>query len=281
MTMQLSLIDAEQWRDIPGYEGHFQVSDHGRVMNCYNGMLVKQSLKGSKGYGYPGVSLTHNGTRKTFTTHRLVVLAFIGERPNGAEINHINGDKLDAHLANLEYVTHQQNMTHAADNNLMASGARHFKAVLTEQAVVEMRDLWNSGLVSLTEIAKRYNASKGVVWQALAQITWKKSVRPHDVALVPTYLRVKPNNPDIRRIHLDHRASKINRPALPMMPTLNELTTEQLAFVQQWQNQRLAMNEAAAEGKFTFADGCLTIMREIEQRLGFRPAPLVVEETAQ
>lgn len=262
---------SEQWRDIPGYEGHYQISDHGQVLNCHTGKLMKCSLKGRKGLQYPGVTLTKDCAPTTFTVHRLVALAFIGARPDGAEINHINGNKMDARVSNLEYVTHKANMAHAAENNLMASGARHFKASLTQDAVDECRRLWNEGQLSLAEIANRVGSSAGAVWHVLAQRTWTRSVRPTDKPLVITKAINPPTAPVSRKRRVE---SEPIEPAPPPMPSLNELTAEQLALVQQWQNQRLAMNEAAAEGKFTFADGCLTIMRDIELRLGFRPTPL-------
>lgn len=112
----------EIWKDIPGYEGLYQVSSHGRVMILKSPRkIMAQSLKGKPSKQYFGVTLTKNKKQKTFTVHRLVALAFIGEKPKGTEINHIDLNKLNNHLTNLEYVTHKRNMRHAVENNAWGS----------------------------------------------------------------------------------------------------------------------------------------------------------------
>jgi len=113
----------EVWQPIPGFDG-YEVSDHGSVRSLdrwieRNGKPAKlrgRTLRFRKHpQGYRGVSLSG---QKQSTVHALVLLAFEGPRPDGAWINHINGDKADNRLINLEYCTPKQNQEHAVHSGL-------------------------------------------------------------------------------------------------------------------------------------------------------------------
>lgn len=110
----------EVWKDVPGYEGRYQVSDFGRVKS-----LPKRRGRG-KGYlyaeaflapsihhhGYAQVHLRKNGKGKSIFVHRLVASAFISNSEGKEQINHINGDKTDNRLENLEWCTNGENQLH-------------------------------------------------------------------------------------------------------------------------------------------------------------------------
>lgn len=101
----------EQWKDIPGYEGKYQVSDQGRVYNIKRGTLISGWVNS---HGYQDVRISSIGNvRKKFKLHRLVMLAFEGECPIEKEVNHKNGIKTDNRLVNLEYCTQAENHFHA------------------------------------------------------------------------------------------------------------------------------------------------------------------------
>lgn len=106
----------EVWVDIPGYNGKYSVSDMGRVRSniAFNGRGKILDAPLRKKNGYRRVSIyDNNNDRKTVNVHRLVVLSFIGEIPDGMQINHINGVKTDNRAENLEIVTPSENMKHA------------------------------------------------------------------------------------------------------------------------------------------------------------------------
>jgi hypothetical protein len=104
----------EVWKDIPGYEGYYQVSDMGRVRSLERVIISttgqrvpvqERILKGTEHKsGYFIVGLAKNGI-KTRTIHSLVALAFVGERPERNDIHHKNGNKKDNRLNNLVYIS--------------------------------------------------------------------------------------------------------------------------------------------------------------------------------
>ncbi|AGS82245.1 HNH endonuclease [Mycobacterium phage Bobi] len=109
----------EIWLPVPGYEGHYEVSDLGRVRSLTrpvsNGRGGLRRVTGRvfarklNRYGYPCVCLRKNGLRKDFTVHCLVLAAFVGPRPKGMVARHLNADRSDARLSNLCYGTHSEN----------------------------------------------------------------------------------------------------------------------------------------------------------------------------
>ena len=103
----------EEWRDIKCYEGLYKVSNYGRVKSTKNNIILKNIV--SKGYFQ--VSL-HNKGRKNFKVHRLVGLIFIPNPKKLLEINHIDGNKLNNRIDNLEWCTRQENQIHAYETEL-------------------------------------------------------------------------------------------------------------------------------------------------------------------
>src|SRR5262245_17979400 len=100
----------ERWLPVVGYEGLYEVSDVGRVRGLTRGGLLKLRVS-TRGYWVCG--LTKLGQQTEFRVHRLVATAFIGP-PSGErrEINHIDGDKLNNAVANLEWCTRAENCAH-------------------------------------------------------------------------------------------------------------------------------------------------------------------------
>ena len=99
---------AEEWRSVPGYEGRYEVSNLGEVRSYATGRLrVVVAPVAKNGYRY--AFLTQDGKRVGRTVHQLVCLAFHGPRPDGMQVRHLDGNKLNNHLDNLLYGTPSEN----------------------------------------------------------------------------------------------------------------------------------------------------------------------------
>lgn len=123
----------ELWKDINGYEGYYQISSQGNVRSVdrfdgvhdRKGTVIKPNLKQN---GYLQVGLRKHNTRKWFGVHRLVAIHFIENPNNKPQVNHIDGNKQNNTIENLEWVTEKENQTHAAKRGLrdnMPKGERH------------------------------------------------------------------------------------------------------------------------------------------------------------
>lgn len=119
----------EEWRNIEGYNNLYQISSMGRVRSfAKNKCTILKNRVSDRGYYY----LTLNA--KSHKIHRLVALAFIENPENKPQVNHINSNKLDNNVTNLEWVTQCENAAHSVcyrrklgvyDNN-WPSGAIHY-----------------------------------------------------------------------------------------------------------------------------------------------------------
>lgn len=167
----------EIWKSVVGYEDLYEVSDLGRVRRtrAYNSSKKEPLKPVFDGKHYLRVSLSSANKARAFNIHRLVANAFIGIG-DGMVVNHINGDKLDNRLANLEVVSIQQNEAHKWD--VLKNGHSPNKKLSYEQ-VLAIRSAKASGL-SLSEIAKTFGTCKSNVSAIVRGQTWTdRSVAVH------------------------------------------------------------------------------------------------------
>ena len=112
-------MDEEIWCDVKGYEGLYVVSNWGRVKSLGNDKSRKEKiLRPQKdGGGYLFVYLCRNGEPKMYKVHRLVLMTFNPcENMKSLQVNHIDEDKTNNHLSNLEWVTPKDNQNHGTRN---------------------------------------------------------------------------------------------------------------------------------------------------------------------
>ena len=146
----------ETWKDIPGYEGLYKVSNTGKVksMNYRHSDVPRILATVDNGYGYYIVILYLNSVRKSASVHRLVWTAFNGPIPEGLQINHLNENKADNRLENLSLCTPKENTNYGTRNK--RAGEKHCKRI-------QMLDKNNNILKtfnSLKEAAQFLNKNK-------------------------------------------------------------------------------------------------------------------------
>lgn len=113
-------LENEEWRDVVGYEGYYMVSDLGRIKSSYIVSRVKDGIikMGSDKNGYCSFALWKNKSQITKKGHRVVAKAFLPNPENKPCVNHIDGNKRNNRITNLEWVTHKENSRHAVENGL-------------------------------------------------------------------------------------------------------------------------------------------------------------------
>ena len=161
----------EKW--VPSVHPDYKVSNYGRVMQWRKRLVLKQSTNKD---GYKCVRLAG----QTYRVHRLVAMAFIPNPENKPQVNHIDGNKQNNNLNNLEWVTNQENVQHAFKIGLEKAhyGEEHGMAKLTNEDVLTIRKLYAGGITdfnnkySQRELAKMYGVKQSTIWGILHRKNW-------------------------------------------------------------------------------------------------------------
>ena len=171
----------EVWKDVVGYEGLYQVSNLGNVKSfdmeyeiIRNGTRIRMTRKGRvlkpliRKHGYLGVQLHGKGGNKrgfrTFSIHRLVAEAFISNPKQCGEVNHIDEDKQNNRVENLEWVTHKENMnTEPLKKRFIEREPNHTRAILQLDNELNVINEFKSA----KEAERVTGISNKVIWYAL------------------------------------------------------------------------------------------------------------------
>ena len=165
-------------KDIKGFEGSYACTKDGKIWSHplewkrrTKGKFLKSWLIGN---GYESIMLydkPEHGSK--FLVHRLVALTYIPNPKNLTEVNHINGNRIDNRVENLEWMSSIENHRHAFKLGLYEKniGSNHYLAKLNDMKVREIKNLLKKGIKQI-EISRKYNVSpmtisnifRGKVW---------------------------------------------------------------------------------------------------------------------
>lgn len=150
----------EEW-EVVKEAPEYSISNLGRIWSRKRDRFLNNKRLDSK--GYPHVTL-YDGKPKRFKVHKLVAIYFIGERPEGFTINHIDGIKTNNSWLNLEYLTNKQNCIHAYKNGMV-------KRKLEIEDVKKIRRLHKKGCTQVM-IAGLFNVCSSHISRIVAKKNW-------------------------------------------------------------------------------------------------------------
>lgn len=157
----------ETWKDIPTYEGLYQISNTGKVKSISRWwdiglgrrkLLKERILKHAFTTGYPSVALCDKRGQKTTLIHRLMANAFIPNPDNLPQVNHKNGIRHDNRLENLEWVTSQENIQHAY-TVLKRTPSRK----ISSDQVIQIRALFKNLGLRMPHLAAMYSVNSTTI----------------------------------------------------------------------------------------------------------------------
>jgi len=168
LTLPLEPVKPEEWRPIPGYEEWYEVSDLGRIRSWKvsghdkkrrHPVLIMGSFV-STGYKY--VQLHKDRKFKKIAIHVLVLLAFVGPRPEGHDAAHADGARDNNELSNLRWASRAENMDDAKKHGTILRGVQKYNAVLSMQDVEDIKRQYLGG-VKQRVIAAKYGIDQSIV----------------------------------------------------------------------------------------------------------------------
>lgn len=171
----------EIWKDVIGHEGYYQVSNLGRVKRVESKIKVKnfyRKVKENINYLHRGtyitVTLCSRNVKRTHTVHRLVAKAFILNPENKPQVNHLDSNKYNNNINNLEWCTCSENNYHAVHfGNKKAIGEDNVNAKLTDEIVLKSRENYFLNNITITKICVENNVAHSTMSDAINGKTWK------------------------------------------------------------------------------------------------------------
>lgn len=164
----------DKWKDIPGFEGLYQVSDSGMVRSMRFGPATKLRAE-------PKILKQHIGNRGYWRvnlkgrlryTHRLILLAFCGPAPDGHEAAHLDGGRLNCNISNLAWVTRKENHSHKRLHGTVQWGEANSNSKLNETKVREILKRAANG-ERQCDLAKKFGITPTTIYGIVRGRSWK------------------------------------------------------------------------------------------------------------
>lgn len=175
----------EIWKDVTGYEGGYLISNFGRLKSLERKVKIKGGAYRNKaekiinpkinvkGYNFHYLSL--NGKKKGLYFHRLVAICFISNPENKIEVNHIDGNKSNNNVSNLEWCSKSENMIHSYKTGLHkpTRGSINGMAKLNDEKVLEIKKKYLFNDVRIKNLAIEYNVNGSCICNIVHGKRWK------------------------------------------------------------------------------------------------------------
>lgn len=158
---------ASELRDIPGYEGFYQITNCGKVYSCRRRKFLNPRLRA----GYLAVALYKSGVRTDYNIHRLVLSIWGTPAIDSQVCRHKNGNRQDNNISNLEWGSTQDNVLDMLKHSTQAKGEDIHTSVLNPKAVLDIVAKYKLGK-KVTDLCKLYEVSKSTIYYILQGKSW-------------------------------------------------------------------------------------------------------------
>lgn len=175
---------AVEYRYVPAFAG-YRVGDDGSAWSCWMqaGLGVGKGsrwvmggtwhrLRATPREGYPSVTLRRDNKSHSRCVHQLVMLAFVGPCPDGMEVAHENGTRLDPRLANLSYKTFRENQRDSYRHGTRTLGEKSPNAKATTEVVLAIRAEFSTGRFTKLDLARKYGLSRTQTRDIITRKSW-------------------------------------------------------------------------------------------------------------
>ncbi|QKN84706.1 HNH endonuclease [Vibrio phage River4] len=160
------MLAKEVWKIVPNTDDKYIINSKGIVKNANRGNILKHYYTGK---GYATVSLCN----KNRLVHLIVAELFLDEKPfEGAEVNHIDGNKANPSVENLEWNTSSENQKHAISTGLAKIGSKRSTSKLKEEQVFEIKHRLKYTNDSMAAIGRDYGVSHAPIRQIKIGRAW-------------------------------------------------------------------------------------------------------------
>lgn len=168
-------MSTEEWIAIEGFS-KYEVSNLGRIRSNQKSqvkhgqthVILRQYVNNQ---GFPWVCLYNEIGKKQRYVHRMVAHAFLGKPISGQQVNHLDFNRMNNCITNLEYVSSQENMAHMVKHRRHAFGERMGMSKLTEYKIRQIRFLRQFGM-PVRKIAKHFNMDWSHIYRILRREFW-------------------------------------------------------------------------------------------------------------
>lgn len=168
----------EEWKDIAGWEGVYQISSHGRIKSFKDKKEGRILSNQNKTGGYFNVVLCQKGKRRlSIKIHRLVAIAFIPNPQNKPEVNHKDGNKQNNNEINLEWATRKENALHSIEKGLANFYAMNIANRFIRPAHVIQKTMDGRTLNVFQNCTEAHKAT-GVCTRNIHQVASKTEYKP-------------------------------------------------------------------------------------------------------
>lgn len=158
------------WSNHPNFPDYL-VGSHGEVISLLN--KPPKILKSTSNVIYPAYTLKDvNGRFRCITKHTLVALTWIGDRPDGMECCHNDGNRKNADLGNLRWDTPINNNKDKRQHGTHREGERINFAKLNREAVITIRRLWRDGKITRRKLAIKFRVSEACIGMVARGASW-------------------------------------------------------------------------------------------------------------